>query len=467
MPSKLMALGSMDGRYGKTGAKLASCMSEFGLIRARIKMQARYLVALSELKELPQMRPFTGAELKFLETLPHRVTEDEAQVIKDIETIGWGGIRATKHDVVAALSWMKMEMGKMSLSDMVPWVHFGLTSEDCNNIAYAFMLRDAITDVILPAMEKVQRKLEAMAAEYAGLAMLARTHGQAATPTTLGKELRVFSTRLKRQIDQLKQFKLLVKLNGASGNYCAHVAAYPQVDWLDFSRRFVQSLNDDTGLSALMFEHNVHTTQIEPHDTYAELFGIIMRLNTILVDCCQDCWRYISDHYLVQPAVMGEVGSSAMPHKVNPIDFENAEGNLQFANAMLEFFCRKLPVSRLQRDLSDSTVERNFGVALGHCLLAYEKAVEGLQKVSPNKAQMYADLDRHPEVLGEAIQTILRRAGHAEAYNTLKDLTRGQEVTFQHLHQFTRSLDVPEALRSELAALRTKTYIGLAERLAA
>lgn len=463
----LKALGALDGRYAKTAGKLAPFMSEFGLIRARVKMQARYLAALCADDELPQIRALTADEQTFLETLSYKVGEEEANLITTLETKGYGGIKATKHDVVAALTWMRMELAKTSMADLVGWVHFGLTSEDCNNIAYGIMLREAVSEVLLPAMEKVVGRLDELATDYAGLAMLARTHGQPATPTTLGKELRVFASRLGRQIEQLKKFRLLVKLNGASGNYCAHVAAFPDVDWPDFARGFIHSLNDDTGLTVLKFEQNPHTTQIEPHDTYAELFGILMRFNTILLDCAQDCWRYISDHYLAQKAVEGEVGSSAMPHKVNPIDFENAEGNLGLANALLEFFCRKLPVSRLQRDLSDSTVERNFGTALGHCLLAYEKALDGLGKVSANTAEMYAELDRHPEVLAEGIQTILRRAGYADAYGTLKDLTRGQEITFQHLHAFIKGLAVPEELRTELAALRCRTYVGLAERLAA
>ena len=429
-------------------------------------MQVVYLIALSGYPEVT-LRAFTQQELAFLRTLPDISLED-ARIIKDIETKGWGDIPKTNHDVVAVVMWLRERLKGTALADIVEWVHFGLTSEDCNNIAYALMLRAAVRHALHPAMVGVLREFERFASQYANLPMLSRTHGQTATPTTLGKEFRVWRDRLGRQLKQLEGFKILVKLNGASGNYCAHLAALPDVDWLDFSRDFATVFNDSDGAESLplRFQFNPLTTQVEPHDTYAELFDIFRRFNTILIDACQDIWRYVSDDWLVQKAAAGEVGSSAMPHKVNPIDFENAEGNLLFANAMLEFFSRKLPISRLQRDLSDSTVERNFGLAFGHCLLGYEAALRGLGKIDVNKGRIADDLADAPEVLGEAYQTILRSAGYAGAYDALKALTRGQPVTYKHLQNFVTELDVPEEVKERLRKLTPATYVGLAPKLA-
>lgn len=457
MLTELTALSAIDGRYRKTGAKLAEHFSEYGLIRARLAMQAAFLTALTEEKGVG-LRMITSAERAELAKIAN-ITPRQAADIKAQENV-------TNHDVAAALAYLRESLEKTSMRDLAPYVHFGRTSEDCNNVAYALMLRDGIRSALWPAMTEVAGAIKKLARDNAALAMLARTHGQAATPTTLGKEFNVFASRLDRQLVQLKEFRILAKLNGASGNYCADVVAYPHVDWQAFSRSFINSLDDDAGGGPLRLEHNPVTTQIEPHDTYAELFGIIMRFNTILIDFDQDVWRYISDYYLAQKAVAGEIGSSAMPHKVNPIKFENSEGNFQFANAMLEFFSRKLPISRLQRDLSDSTVQRNIGLALGHCLVGYENVLEGLRKVSPNKDRILDDLDSHPEVLSEAYQTILRRAGHADAYRTLKDYTRGSVVTLKDLHDFVASLEVPDEVRAELYALTPRNYIGLAPQLA-
>jgi adenylosuccinate lyase len=464
MLTPLTALTALDGRYGTTGEKLSPYLSEYGLIKYRLKMQVAYLLALCDDGIAP--RKLTDDECATLNRLAN-LSEEDAQIVRDIENKGWGTIKATRHDVVAALTWLRARMSQSSLRDMVDWVHYGLTSEDCNNIAYAMMLRDAIDKVILPEMQEVIGKFGAFAKRYAGLPMLSRTHGQPATPTTLGKEFKVFEARLTRQVKQLEEFKILVKLNGASGNYAAQHATFPNTDWLEFSEWLIVGLNDEFGSDrTLRFEQNPFTTQIEPHDTYAELFSCIMRFNTILVDACQDIWRYISDDYLVQPAVAGEVGSSAMPHKVNPIDFENAEGNLQFANAMLSFFCCKLPVSRLQRDLSDSTVERNFGLALGHCLHGYLSAKRGLGKITANEQHIMRELENRPEVLAEAFQSILRREGVAGAYDAMKDITRGQPLTYEHLADFIRSPKVPEHVRAELSALTPSSYTGYAERLA-
>ena len=462
----LLALSAIDGRYRRTAAKLAPYLSEYALIVYRVEMQTEYLIALSEGDDVP-LRTFTREEKARLRDLQQLSLED-AGIIKDIEVRGYAGIPKTNHDVVAVIMWLREKLRETSLADVSEWVHFGLTSEDCNNIAYALMLRAAVRQVLHPAMVEVLREFERFANQYANLPMLARTHGQAATPTTLGKEFRVWRDRLGRQLKQLEGFKILVKLNGASGNYCAHVAALPEIDWQDFSRYFATSFNDGDGAESLplRFQFNPLTTQIEPHDTYAELFGIIARFNTILVDACQDIWRYVSDDWLVQKAEAGEVGSSAMPQKVNPINFENAEGNLQFANAMLEFFVRKLPISRLQRDLSDSTVERDFGLAFGHCLKAYEEVKSGFGKISANEKKIVETLAGHPEVLAEAYQTILRRAGIPDAYNTLKEITRGKPVTYEDLGTFIHSVGIPEEIRKELSALTPETYIGLASRLA-
>lgn len=461
MLTPLTALSAIDGRYARTAAKLSPYFSECALIRYRVAMQVEYLIHFAPVACGRTLSQGNKLELRKLASL----SEEDAQIIKDIETKGWGDIKATNHDVVAALTWLRQQVKGSPLTDLATWVHFGLTSEDCNNVAYACMLRDGICDVLYPEMLNLMQKIELLAVKYARISMLARTHGQPATPTTLGKEFRVFSSRLRLQLDRLRNFKLLVKLNGASGNYAAHVAAFPAIDWPAFSNEFVMSHNDDYDGPAC-FVHNPITTQIEPHDTYAELFGIIMQFNTILVGFCQDMWRYISDEYLVQKAVAGEVGSSAMPHKVNPIDFENAEGNLLFANAILGFFAQKLPISRLQRDLTDSTVERNFGLALGHCLHGYLSLNKGLGKISANEKHIREHLLAHPEVLAEAYQTILRRAGVPDAYNKLKDITRGQEITFGHLQEFVRLAEISEQIRSELAVLTPETYIGLAAELA-
>ena len=462
----LTALGALDGRYDRTAKKLRPYLSEFALIKYRLKMQAAYLVALSMEDGVP-VRAFEWRDHDALKTVVD-ISETQARIIKKIETEGWGGIDRTNHDVAAAVAYLRnMLKKKTPLGDIVEWVHFGLTSEDCNNVAYALMLRDAVREVISPAMLEVVKCFDRFAKRYAELPMLSRTHGQAATPTTLGKEFRVWHARLWRQWGQLQNFRILVKLNGASGNYCAHTAALPEVDWEGFSENFVRSLNEgETGGRPLTFEWNPTTTQIEPHDTYVEFFDIVKRFNTILIDACQDIWRYVSDDWLVQKAVEGEVGSSAMPHKVNPINFENAEGNLGLANAMFEFFARKLPVSRLQRDLSDSTVERNFGYALGLSLKAYEEVVAGFGKISADVETIAAVLMDHPEVLAEAYQTILRSAGYADAYDRLKELTRGQPVQLSHLRDFAEKAEVSAEVKERLHVLRPETYIGLAPRLA-
>jgi adenylosuccinate lyase len=365
--------------------------------------------------------------------------------------------RKVNHDVKAVEYWLRE---KLAALDMQPWaeaIHFALTSEDVNNLAYALMVREGRDIVLAPAVGAIIGALRDMARAEADSPMLARTHGQPATPTTLGKEIAVFASRLGRAADSLAAVVITGKLNGASGTFAAHQVALPEIDWITFSRAFVRSLD---------LEPILLTTQIEPHDSLAELCDALRRLNTILIDLCQDLWRYISDGYLVQAAVAGEVGSSTMPHKVNPIDFENAEGNLGLANALLEFFARKLPVSRLQRDLSDSTVLRNLGVAFGHSLFSYARISKGLKKLAPDHGRLLAELEAHPEVLAEAVQTILRRIGYPQPYEVLKSLTRGRPFTLPELRAFVATLDVPEEVRAELLALAPESYIGLAAKLA-
>lgn len=355
---------------------------------------------------------------------------------------------------------MKRQLKGTSLEDSLEWIHFALTSEDVNNIAYGLMLSKSLDRVILPVLNELYNTLEKMAETYKSCPMLARTHGQYASPTTFGKEFHVFASRLERQIKQLEQYEILVKLNGATGNYNAHHIAYPDVDWTAFTRDFIEQCRGESKLKP-----NFVTTQIEPHDTYAELFDNIRRINTILIDFNADIWRYISDDWIKQKPVEGEVGSSTMPHKVNPIDFENSEGNLGMANALLTYFSTKLPISRLQRDLSDSTVERSFGVALGHCLIGYKSTLRGLSKVAVNEERVRVELEKHPEVIAEALQTVLRRERVDMPYERLKELTRGRAVTIDDFRTFIDSLDVSDAVKDELRQITPANYTGIAALL--
>ena len=464
--NELTAVSPIDGRYRKKIEGLAPYMSEYALIKARVQVEVAYLVALSEHPNIP-VREFTPDEMKTFATL-HDLSIESAGLIKQIETKGYLDIKKTNHDVAAVVAYLRRILKDTSLADVVEWIHFGLTSEDINNLAYAVILRGAVTQVLAPALMQIGNVVDEMSNKYAHLPMLSRTHGQPATPTTLGKELRVFVVRLAGQLLQLNRFKLTVKLNGASGNYCAHVAGLPKVDWLGFTERLVKTFNRNLGEDEIRmpFTPNFFTTQIEPHDTYAELFGIIMRINVVLVGFCQDLWRYISDDWLMQTPIEGEVGSSAMPQKVNPIDFENAEGNLLIADALMELFCRKLPISRLQRDLSDSTVERSFGTMFGHCLVAYKAISAGLGKISANPHKIAQALRGHPEVVAEGIQTILRREGVSGSYDLLKEMTRGKAVTAEGLREFIISLKMSSEVEEELLALTPDKYIGLAAGLA-
>lgn len=449
--SPLSALSPLDGRYYKQLGPLRSCFSETALFRHRIAVEIRWLLALSAEPAIVEIEPFSKATNAELERVIEAFSEDDAGGVKAIEA-------ETNHDVKAIEYWLRKRLaGNPEAGRVAEFVHFACTSEDINNLAYALMLTEARERVLLPALDRVVDALAAHAVRLADCAMLARTHGQPATPTTLGKELANVVHRLRRARRGIASVPLAGKMNGAVGNYNAHVAAYPDFDWPRFAQRFVESLG---------LEFNAYTTQIEPHDGLAEQFDAIARANTILLDLDRDLWGYVSLGYFRQKLKEGEVGSSTMPHKVNPIDFENSEGNLGIANALLRHLSEKLPVSRWQRDLSDSTVLRNVGVALGHSLLAYESCLKGLSKLEADPARMKADLDANWEVLAEAVQTVMRRHGIADAYDRLKELTRGRAIDRESLHAFIRGLLIPEKEKKRLLELTPATYIGKAAELA-
>lgn len=459
----LTAISPVDGRYRATTQALAAYFSEAALMTMRLKVECEYLIALSETKGVG-LRALTEAEKTMLRALPQIAIED-AQIIQKIEREGYDGIPATNHDVKAVEYFVKLKLRNTSLTDVLEWVHFALTSEDVNSTSHALALRGAVEEVMLPALEKVADEIVGLARAHADTAMLARTHGQSATPTTFGKEMNVFATRLAKQVGTLRASSVLMKWGGPSANYNAQMVALPQVDWLAFARSFAERLNADKPHLVRVALNEV-TTQIEPHDTFAEMFDNLRRINTILLDLSQDMWRYISDGWVTQKPKAGEIGSSAMPHKVNPIDFENAEGNFGVANALFEHLSRKLPVSRLQRDLSDSTVIRTFGTAFGHSLVGYRSLLRGFGKISVNEPALREAFAMHPEVLAEAIQTVLRVADVEMPYEKLKDLTRGKQVTMQDLSAFIDGLDVGPETKARLKALRPETYTGLAGILA-
>jgi len=463
MPAQrtINAVSPLDGRYAAKLGSLGRAFGEGALARSRALVECRYLRKLCATRGVTvrRLKPFEKA---FLEKLPLLSDKDVLEIIA-IEETGSGRVPPTKHDVKAVEYFIKQKLRRTSLRDITEFVHFALTSEDVNNISYALMLRDSLSAEIIPALDEILAALDALAVKYAASPLLARTHGQPAVPTTFGKEFRVFHARLRRQVGQLKTARICAKLNGASGNYNAHTAAFPGADWLKFSKEFIESFNTGAGPA---LEYNPFTTQIEPHDSYAELFDTLRRANTILLAFCQDMWRYISSGLVKQKAVAGEVGSSTMPQKVNPIHFENAEGNLGLANALLGFFSAKLPVSRLQRDLSDSTVERNFGVALGHGLAAYKSLLTGLSRAAVDEAAARAELELHPEVLAEGIQTILRREGETGPYELLSKFTRGRAVTAAGLREFIDGLKLRPEIKAELRRLSPLNYTGLSEKLA-
>ena len=449
--SSLTALSPLDGRYaGKLGA-LRPLLSEFGLMHHRVQVEVEWFIALSD-AGLAEFAPLSEAARGMLRSLVVRFSEADAQAIKDIE-------KTTNHDVKAVEMWIKGRFkGQAELERAGEFVHFACTSEDINNTSHALMLKRARAEALLPALDALQARLKAMAHGMATLPMLSRTHGQTASPTTVGKEVANVAARLATARSRIAAVPLLAKMNGAVGNYNAHVAAYPDVDWPAFSRRLVEE--------RLGLVFNAYTIQIEPHDYMAELFDAIARANTLLIDWSRDVWGYISLGYFKQRVKAGEVGSSTMPHKVNPIDFENAEGNFGLANALLSHMSHKLPISRWQRDLTDSTVLRNMGVALGYTLLALDSLSRGLDKLEVNAAQLAADLDAAWEVLAEPVQTVMRRHGLPDPYNQLKTFTRGQPITKDLMQGFIRGLALPEADKQRLLEMTPGSYTGIAGQLA-
>lgn len=450
--SPITALSPLDGRYQKKVAALQLFFSEFALIRFRVQVEVAWLKALSNEPGIAEIAPFSNETDVRLDGLVAGFSVADAEAIKSIEAV-------TNHDVKAVEYWLKQTLADNSeVTEAAEFIHFACTSEDINNLSHGLMLKMSLDQVMLPALDKVIAKLVELAHLLADLPMLARTHGQPATPTTLGKEIANVAYRLQRGRRQLAGVAILGKINGAVGNYNAHLSAYPELDWENFAQSFVESL----GLT-----FNSYTTQIEPHDTIAELFDAYARINTVLLDLNRDIWGYISLGYFKQKTQAGEVGSSTMPHKVNPIDFENAEGNLGIANALLRHLSDKLPVSRWQRDLTDSTVLRNMGVALGHTLLAYDSCIKGLNKLEANPEQLSLDLNNAWEVLAEPIQTVMRRYGVPNPYEQLKTLTRGKSgITREVLHQLIRGLSIPEAEKNRLLAMTPQNYIGVAIELA-
>lgn len=448
--SPIDALSPLDGRYAPRLAAVRALFSEAGLMRERVRVESAWLLALAAGPALHALGGLPDGARNWLEGMARDPADTDVGAIKSIEA-------RTNHDVKAVEIWMRGILAQHGAAPaQLEWVHFGCTSEDINNLAYALMLKNARRSVLSPMLETIGAALDALAVRYAEIGMLARTHGQTATPTTVGKELANVAARLWRQRAGLDRVVVLGKINGAVGNFNAHVAALPEVDWAAFSRSFVESLG---------LEHNAYTTQIEPHDWMAEYAHALMRANTVLVDFARDMWGYISLGYFRQRPVLGEVGSSTMPHKINPIDFENAEGNLGLANALLGHLADKLPISRWQRDLTDSTVLRNFGVALGHATLAYHSLSAGLAKVEPDEARLREDLDRAWEVLGEAVQTVMRAQGIPDAYERLKAYTRGRPIDREAMREFIVSLPLAPADRQRLLELTPATYLGLAADL--
>ncbi len=451
----LSALSPLDGRYAAKVAALRPLLSEFGLMHRRVQVEVEWFIALSD-AGFSEFKPLTEAARGLLRGLVLRFSQADAQAIKDIE-------RTTNHDVKAVEYWLKSRFAvhtesNPELSAAGEFVHFACTSEDINNTSHGLMLQAARAEVLLPALDRIIARMKAMAHDLADVAMLARTHGQTASPTTLGKEVANVVARLLHARSRIAEVKLLAKMNGAVGNYNAHLAAYPEFDWENFARNVVET---QLGLS-----FNPYTIQIEPHDCMAELFDALTRSNTILIDWSRDVWAYVSLGYFRQRLKDGEIGSSTMPHKVNPIDFENAEGNFGLANALLTHLSQKLPISRLQRDLTDSTVLRNMGVALGYTLLGHDSLLRGLDKLEVNREALAADLDRAWEVLAEPIQTVMRRYHLPNPYERLKALTRGKTITREAIHDFIATLEIPVAERARLLAMTPCNYTGHAAALA-
>ncbi|MFQ6673686.1 MAG: adenylosuccinate lyase [Fidelibacterota bacterium] len=449
MANSRNVISPLDDRYGKDLEELDGWFSEFALTRYRILIEIEYLIALGRLKGVTQLPPFSTSQRYELRTLYGDFSRRQFLAVKRAEN-------RTQHDVKAVEYFLRHQLQRMGFGRVTEWIHYGLTSEDVNNLAYGLMWKDAVKRVYLPTLTKLVTRLKNLARRYRDVSLLALTHGQPATPTSLGKELAVFASRLTRQRRQLKAHQLQGKLSGATGTWSAHAASYPNVHWINFSKNFVSSLG---------LEPNVLTTQVESHDSLAESYHILIRINTVLLDFCRDVWHYISRGILRQKPGAGEVGSSTMPHKVNPIRFENAEGNLGIAIRYLSHLAQTLPVSRLQRDLSGSTVIRNQGVPLAHSLLALKNVLKGLEGISVNRERIRQELNNHWEVLGEAIQTVLRKTGDKKAYERLMIITRGQKVPREKIHAFIKELDLPEDEKTRLLALTPESYTGLASKV--
>lgn len=443
--SALTAVSPIDGRYGSKTAELRSIFSEFGLIKYRVQVEVRWLQRLAQHASIAEVPAFSDEANALLDSIVDHFSEADAQKIKDIES-------TTNHDVKAVEYFLKEKIEtNAELAAITEFVHFACTSEDINNLSHGLMLKAGRDDVVLPYLEKITAAIAELAINHAELPMLSRTHGQTASPTTLGKEMANVVARLRRQIQQIKNVEILGKMNGAVGNYNAHLSAYPDINWAENAQVFIEGL----GLT-----FNPYTTQIEPHDYIAELFDAIARFNTILIDFDRDIWAYISNGYFKQKTIAGEVGSSTMPHKVNPIDFENSEGNLGLANAVMSHLAQKLPISRWQRDLTDSTVLRNMGVGLGYSLIAYQSSLKGISKLEVNDARIAEDLENAYEVLAEPIQTVMRRFGIEQPYEKLKAFTRGKAITKDMMLEFVDSLELPEAHKDALKAMTPASYTG-------
>ena len=453
--SSLTALSPLDGRYASKLSTLRPIMSEFGYMHRRVQVEITWFIALSD-AGFAEFSPLSEGARSYLHGLVNNFSEADAQAIKDIE-------KTTNHDVKAVEYWIKSKFeARPELLKAAELVHFACTSEDINNTSHALQIRAGRDQVILPGLDRVVLKLREMAHQYAAVPMLSRTHGQTASPTTVGKELANVVVRLQAAMDRIANVKLLAKMNGAVGNYNAHLSAWPEFDWESFSKNVVEK-HEPQGLGLTFQPYSI---QIEPHDYMAELFDAVARTNTILIDLARDIWGYVSVGYFKQRLKEGEIGSSTMPHKVNPIDFENAEGNLGLANALLRHMSEKLPISRWQRDLTDSTVLRNMGVALGYAVLAYNSLCIGLNKLELNEENLAADLDGAWEVLAEPIQTVMRRYAVAGAYEKLKEVTRGKTVRPEDLHALIGSLQIPDAEKERLLAMTPATYVGMAAELA-
>jgi adenylosuccinate lyase len=446
----ITAISPIDGRYASKVSVLTDCFSEYALMRNRVKVEVLWLLELCAEDGIAECRALSSDEQATLRAIVDNFTPEQAQIVKDIES-------ETNHDVKAIEYYLKRQLDTTSMADITEFIHFACTSEDINNMSHALMLKDGLS-ALVPLQQQIEENVAQLAHEFRAVSMLARTHGQTASPTTIGKELAVFVARLKRQSTCIATVDILGKLNGAVGNFNAHLSAYPDVDWPALAQRVIE---DGLGL-----KQNLFTTQIEPHDYMAELFDAMARWNTILTDMNRDMWTYISMGYFGQKTIKGEIGSSTMPHKVNPIDFENSEGNSGLANAMFGHLASKLPISRLQRDLTDSTVLRNMGVGFGYSMIAYHSVLKGLSKLKLNEHKLADDLDQAWEVLAEPIQTVMRKAGIENPYEKLKELTRGQKITQEIIRDFVEGLDLPADDKKRLIEMTPASYIGMAPEIA-